>query len=302
MRRIKRMSKKQAQWVHFRRRCAERLGFRVSRGKHDELVWQIRDGSARFVHRQSHRVSLFAVEIEGRMARVVYDSKRKGTCHCDWMGRKRGRMSIYRSDWKPSELEIGQRYWFWHPLWGEPKIGKAYRPEVSYGVVWISFAEEMTSINGPNEYERHSKQPIQLGPRIDPPREIQEPFEYRCSNCGEPCDDTGCFREPSCNEHMPRRLDPPRDRTREALEWLASDEAEKVITDDSDTIEVRIPVAQRGRDTAWLGYPHECRENLETKFRILFDDPPDRIVTVVARIPAMKPQPDIEVEGEARDG
>ncbi len=71
------MKKKESQRIHALRRSAERFG--VGLGHKDSLgiVRDIQEGKARFVHRQSHRVSLWEIPYVDEKAVVAYDKKRK---------------------------------------------------------------------------------------------------------------------------------------------------------------------------------------------------------------------------------
>jgi predicted RNA-binding protein associated with RNAse of E/G family len=71
------MSKNKAQREHARRRFRERFGVSFDRNKAHEFVKIIQRGAARFVERQSCRVTVFDVPYEGATYRVVYDKQRK---------------------------------------------------------------------------------------------------------------------------------------------------------------------------------------------------------------------------------
>ena len=73
-----RRSKEHAQRRHFNRRALERLGVKVNGRQYDALVADIQEGRARFVERQSNRITVWRVEIEGEPCGVVYD-KLRGT-------------------------------------------------------------------------------------------------------------------------------------------------------------------------------------------------------------------------------
>ena len=74
---MSRTPKAQTQRRHAQRRAYERHGLQLTRHDLNEIVRQIQAGKAHFVERQSHRVSLFDIDIDGRSARVVYDKQRK---------------------------------------------------------------------------------------------------------------------------------------------------------------------------------------------------------------------------------
>ena len=70
------MNKRQAQKRHARRRALERYGINLGPHTHTVLVGQIRNGTSRFVARQSHRVTVHDVTVDDRTLRVVYDTLR----------------------------------------------------------------------------------------------------------------------------------------------------------------------------------------------------------------------------------
>jgi len=67
-------SKTKAERIHARVRLAVRYGLESS--ALDEAVKQIQGGRAHFIESQSHRVSVFDVELRGKQVRVVYDKER----------------------------------------------------------------------------------------------------------------------------------------------------------------------------------------------------------------------------------
>lgn len=71
------MSKAKAQRRHAQRRARGRYGVHLNRADLDAMVRQIQAGKATFLRRQSGRVSLFAVDMQGLRVPVVYDRKRK---------------------------------------------------------------------------------------------------------------------------------------------------------------------------------------------------------------------------------
>ena len=56
---------------------SERHGLSLNRHQHAELVKQIQTGQARFIEKQSNRVSVWAVKHEGSEIRVIYDKTTK---------------------------------------------------------------------------------------------------------------------------------------------------------------------------------------------------------------------------------
>jgi len=70
-------TKAYAQGVHAIRRAAERYGLRIGKRTLQRLVADIQQGRGTFIRRQSNRVSLWQLNVEGRPVRVVYDRLRK---------------------------------------------------------------------------------------------------------------------------------------------------------------------------------------------------------------------------------
>ncbi len=62
---------------HLRKRMQQRLGLRLHKHRHQEMISQIQNGVAKFIKRQSNRITLWILEVEGNQVKVVYDSKRK---------------------------------------------------------------------------------------------------------------------------------------------------------------------------------------------------------------------------------
>lgn len=62
---------------HAKMRASERFGINFSKQIHDEVIKTIQDGKAKFVEKQSNRITLFDVLVEGKECRVVYDKERK---------------------------------------------------------------------------------------------------------------------------------------------------------------------------------------------------------------------------------
>jgi hypothetical protein len=71
------MKKKTCQNRHARRRAAARFGINMGPRFHEELVTAIQTGKASFVEKQSNRISVWDVDYEGKVARIVYDRIRK---------------------------------------------------------------------------------------------------------------------------------------------------------------------------------------------------------------------------------
>ena len=71
------LTKSQAERQHARRRASERYGIDFNSHSNKALITQIQNGTATFVQKQSHRISVWDVWIQGVTARVVYDKDRK---------------------------------------------------------------------------------------------------------------------------------------------------------------------------------------------------------------------------------
>jgi hypothetical protein len=76
-------NKSESQVVHALRRAAERYGLELNESTYRELVNRIRkpgrkgNKPAILVERQSLRVSVWDIDLDGKMVRVVYDRTRK---------------------------------------------------------------------------------------------------------------------------------------------------------------------------------------------------------------------------------
>lgn len=85
------MGKKKAQQIHARRRAMARFGITFGRGRQAEAIRQIQSQKARFLKRQSNRVSIWEVEVEGVKMVAVYDASRKAIATVmkpeEWYGR-----------------------------------------------------------------------------------------------------------------------------------------------------------------------------------------------------------------------
>jgi hypothetical protein len=69
-------SKRKAQKAHARRRAAERFGICLTNESYRDLVRQIQSNQAKFVEKQSNRVTLWEVDFAGKKAVAVYDKSR----------------------------------------------------------------------------------------------------------------------------------------------------------------------------------------------------------------------------------
>jgi hypothetical protein len=70
-------SKAKKQSRHARRRARERYALDLHQDAQQQIIRMIQDGEARFIRRQSQRVSLWEVEHDGLRLPIVYDRKRK---------------------------------------------------------------------------------------------------------------------------------------------------------------------------------------------------------------------------------
>ena len=71
------MNKSRAQRSHAKRRFYERFGILLNRKDRQNLINQIQGNRAKFVEKESNRVSLWDVMVKGKIIRVVYDKDRK---------------------------------------------------------------------------------------------------------------------------------------------------------------------------------------------------------------------------------
>ena len=75
--RKKTKTKTHKQREHAKKRALERYGLDLNRHAYREAVLAIQKGTAKLLKRQSRRVTIWAVKVQGRMCKVVYDSQRK---------------------------------------------------------------------------------------------------------------------------------------------------------------------------------------------------------------------------------
>ena len=73
----KKGSKKDAQKLHAKHRALERYGITLNKTIFRTWIEQIQTGAAKFLERQSNRVSVFEVSYEDKAIPVVYDRLRK---------------------------------------------------------------------------------------------------------------------------------------------------------------------------------------------------------------------------------
>lgn len=71
------MGKKEAQEIHARRRAMTRFGVTFGPGRQAEAIRQIQAQEAKFLDRQSNRVTVWEVVVEGNTLIAIYDASRK---------------------------------------------------------------------------------------------------------------------------------------------------------------------------------------------------------------------------------
>lgn len=71
-----RPNKAKCQHRHFCRRLLERYGVEAGASMAQEIARKIRQGKGKFLDRQSNRVTIWSVEVNGVDMRVVYDKER----------------------------------------------------------------------------------------------------------------------------------------------------------------------------------------------------------------------------------
>jgi len=76
------MSKTKALVRHAKIRARERYGISLDENKMRSIVRKIQMGHATFLKKQSNRVSIYLIEVDGQMMRVVYDKLRKVLVTC----------------------------------------------------------------------------------------------------------------------------------------------------------------------------------------------------------------------------
>lgn len=74
---LRHRSKTDAEKKHAMRRFAQRFPRELTSLEYDFLVKHIQDGKAKFIEKQSNRVSVFQVKINEVTAIAVYDKSRK---------------------------------------------------------------------------------------------------------------------------------------------------------------------------------------------------------------------------------
>ena len=70
-------TKERSQESHAKRRFVQRFGIILTKELKERIVKMIQEGYVQIVEKQSNRISLFDVPVEGKMIRIVYDRTRK---------------------------------------------------------------------------------------------------------------------------------------------------------------------------------------------------------------------------------
>lgn len=68
---------KRLQFIHTRRRAAERFGVALTQATYKQIIQDIQKGVATFLHRQSNQVTIWQVTAEEEIMVAFYDKRRK---------------------------------------------------------------------------------------------------------------------------------------------------------------------------------------------------------------------------------
>lgn len=71
------MNKQRSQMKHLKVRFLERIGATMTNELHSKLVAKIQSGQSEVYDKQSNRITVHVLEIDGDLRRVVYDKTRK---------------------------------------------------------------------------------------------------------------------------------------------------------------------------------------------------------------------------------
>lgn len=71
------MDKSTSQRIHFRERLYQRFGYDIDDVTYEAIIKKIRSNKAKFVYRQSNRLTVWIVDCNGAPIKVVYDSHSK---------------------------------------------------------------------------------------------------------------------------------------------------------------------------------------------------------------------------------
>ena len=72
----RKMTKKTSQLFHARLKCKDRYGFKLTNEIYSDIIDQILTRNADLISKQSNRVYIFDVSLNGNKVRVVYDDIR----------------------------------------------------------------------------------------------------------------------------------------------------------------------------------------------------------------------------------
>jgi hypothetical protein len=98
--------KSEAQNRHAKRRAMERYGIDLNRHKRLEMIHMIQSGQAECVRKQSHRVTIFSLQYEGKEVIVVYDRQRKTLASFLPIEAKLEDTFMGNYRWRDNELDI----------------------------------------------------------------------------------------------------------------------------------------------------------------------------------------------------
>lgn len=70
------LTKKQAEYRHFKRRLRERYGIEINRGRYRDLCRIVEERKAVFLRHQTSRVKIYRLSVDGRVVPVVWDAIR----------------------------------------------------------------------------------------------------------------------------------------------------------------------------------------------------------------------------------
>ncbi|HEX7277887.1 MAG TPA: hypothetical protein VF244_10975 [Acidimicrobiales bacterium] len=73
----RRTTKRDAERLHARIRARERYGIELGEASRSAIIRSIQTGTSTIVERQTNRVSVHDVDLDGQVVRVVYDRARK---------------------------------------------------------------------------------------------------------------------------------------------------------------------------------------------------------------------------------
>jgi hypothetical protein len=71
------MNKKTSERMHFKKRMRQRFGIELTTSQCKDIADFIKRGKAKFIRRESLRVVIHEMEIQGKLVHVVYDKERQ---------------------------------------------------------------------------------------------------------------------------------------------------------------------------------------------------------------------------------